>query len=84
MPLPGLTPKNQTEVLEQALNNTDNMITEVVKLPGIATLHTRPTDEIATVLANLLKSKATMVSMNFVIGSHIEITYNGNPFNQVR
>ena len=84
MQLPGITPKNQNEVVEQALNNSEKISTEKIKLPGIEHLHTKSTDEIATVLANVIKSKAGMISMNFIVGSHIEITYNDNPFNQVR
>lgn len=84
MSLPGITPRTQSEVVEEALNNSQKVHVETLKLPGITTLHTKPTDEVAAVLANLLKSRTGIISLKFVVGSHVELTYNDNPFNQVR
>jgi hypothetical protein len=84
MPLPGLNTKTQNELVEQELQASTSEVTEVVRLPGIATLHTKPSDEIGAVLANLIKSKSGIKSMKFVVGSHIELTFDANPFNQIR
>jgi hypothetical protein len=84
MPLPGLNMKTQNEVVEQELQSTTKEFTEIVKLPGIDKLHTKPFDEIGLVLANLIKSKAGITALKFVVGSHIEITFDANPMNQIR
>lgn len=84
VPLPGLKAKSQNEVIEQELQASVKEFTEMVKLPGIDKLHTKPSDEIGLVLANLVKSRPGIKVIKFVIGSHIEITYDDNPFNQIR
>jgi hypothetical protein len=84
MTLPGLNPKTQNEIVEQELQLTTNEITETIKLPGISTLHMKPTEEIALVLTNLLKSRSNIKSITYVIGSHIELTCVNNGFNSTR
>lgn len=69
MPLPGITPKVQSDLVP----SEEKVYTENVRLPGIEKLHEKPVDEIAAVLANFVKSRPSMVSMKFVIGSHIEV-----------
>jgi hypothetical protein len=84
MTLPGLTAKNQNDLVQQELNNNSNLITETIKPPGIDILHTKPIDEIAAVLANLLKSRGNLKAFKFVVGSHLELTFDQNPLNQIR
>ncbi len=45
-----------------------------IKLPGIESLHTKPTGEIAEVLANVLKSHANIVAIKWEIGKAINLT----------
>jgi len=78
MPLPGITPKTQSDLVDQNMKD----VTDILKLPGIEALHTKPVEEIAAVLANLLKSRVGITSLKFVVGSHVEVTVAANPFNQ--
>jgi len=48
--------------------------TQKVVVPGIETLHQRPINEIAEVLANVLRSAPNIIRMEFVTGSHISLT----------
>jgi predicted transcriptional regulator len=84
MPLSGLSAKTQNELVEQELQTNTKDVTETVRLPGIATLHTRPSEEIAVVLTNLIKSRSGIKALKFVVGSHIELTFDANPMNQIR
>lgn len=45
-----------------------------VTLPGIQQLHTRSTEEIAEVLAVVLKSQRNVIRMDWKIGESIELT----------
>lgn len=45
-----------------------------VVVPGIELLHQKPINEIAEVLANVLRSAPNIVRLDYVIGSHIELT----------
>ena len=76
--------KSQSDLLREQIEAQNEEITEVLKVPGIQTLHTRSKDEIAAVLSNLIKSRAGITSLKFVLGSHIEITCNSNPHSQLR
>lgn len=84
MPLPGAKPTNQTQVIEQNLATQVKEVTDILKLPGIEKLHLKSTDEIASVLANVLKSRPGVVSFKYVVGSHVEIVCDSNPLNQFR
>lgn len=69
MPLPGIVPKTQADLVPEE----KQLFTDIVKLPGIELLHTKSADEIGAVLANFIKSRPSMTSMTFVIGKHIEV-----------
>lgn len=84
MAIPGLNPKTQNDLVEQQLSNIPKEVTEVLKFPGVETLHTKSKEDIAAVLANLLKSRNNVTKLTFVVGSHLEITFESNPFNQIR
>ncbi len=50
-------------------------ITEKVSVPGLATLHTKGTEEVAKVLANVLKSRAGVTQIQWSVGqAYIEVT----------
>jgi hypothetical protein len=78
------TPVNQTDLLKQQIQSQNQTVTEKMKVPGIETLHLKSADEIGNVLANVIKSRSGVISLVFVMGSHIEIEYNGNPHTQLR
>lgn len=84
MPIQGTNAKSQTDLVRDELSTQNNEIVERVKVPGIETLHERSTEEIAAVLANIIKSRAGITKLTYVKGSHLEITSNGNPLNQLR
>lgn len=48
--------------------------TEKVVVPGIQTLHDKPTTEIAEVIANVLRSRPNIVKMTYVVGEYFELT----------
>jgi hypothetical protein len=75
---------NQTDLLREQIRSQNTAITEQLRLPGIETLHERPAAEIGAALANVIKSRSGITSLTFVIGSHVEITYDGNPHTQLR
>jgi len=84
MSIPGMSAKNQQEKMLGELATQNNRRTETLSLPGIKDLHTRSTDEIAQVLANVIKSRSGIVSIVYNIGENIEITYDSNPYGQLR
>jgi hypothetical protein len=75
---------NQTQLMNDKLMTQNMSVTEKLRLPGIETLHERSAADIGSALANVIKSRSGIISLNFVVGSHIEITYNGNPHTQLR
>lgn len=77
--------KNQYEEVQRKLDSQVTEITDIVKLPGIEKLHLRSKEEIAAVLANVIKSRAGITKFVWDIkNGHLEITCNGNPWNQIR
>jgi hypothetical protein len=48
--------------------------TERLYLPGIETLHFKATDEVAAVLANVIKSHANVTVLTYHVGKFVEIT----------
>ena len=75
---------NQTELLRDQIQSQNQSVTEKLRLPGIETLHERSASDIASALANVIKSRKGITSLTFVVGSHVEVTYNGNPYSQLR
>ena len=56
--------------------DTDKEVTDRLRWPGIRELHTKPRDEIADTLANVVKSRANITRVNWEIGKdYIEISY---------
>lgn len=84
MSLPGTKPKTQQDIVNDELATQVNEVTEKLALPGIEELHKKSKEEVASVLANLLKSRAGVKRLEYVVGSHVELTYNGNPMGQLR
>jgi hypothetical protein len=84
MPLPGVKAKNLNDLVNQAVQDSEKIVTDRIELPGIKQLHTKSKEEIAAVLTNFLLSRSNVKELKFVIGSHIEVTYDANPMNQVR
>lgn len=78
------TAKSQQELLDAELQMQNTVETKRLNLPGIEKLHTKPTDEIAAVLTNVLKSHAGVTEVRWVLGECIELKYNTNPQGQLR
>lgn len=67
--------KTQADLVQEELASIEPVDrTDKLVLPGIETLHLKPTIEIAEVLANVLRSRPNITRMDFIIGSHIELT----------
>jgi hypothetical protein len=49
--------------------------TEKIKIPGIETLHDQPAKHVAEVLAMVVRSRAHVMEMKWVLGKYIELTY---------
>ncbi len=79
MPLPGLKPNSQSDIMKQELSEKPRQVTDTLRLPGIDKLHLKSKDEIAEVLANVLKSRANITALKFVVGSHLELTCDVDP-----
>ena len=45
-----------------------------IVVPGIHSLHTKSTEEIAEVLSNVIRSQTNVVEIKYVIGKYIELT----------
>lgn len=84
MSLDGINVKDQTQLISDNLEASPRQITERLETPGVTTLHLKSRDEIAAVLANIIKSRSELVALKYVLGSHFELTFNSNPFNQIR
>ena len=66
--------RTQNDLLQEEVMSQPVVSKENVKLPGIEVLHTKTKEEIAEVLAMILKSRGNIVSMNYVLGKSIELT----------
>lgn len=75
---------DQTKVVKEQMQSQNQEVTEDLRVPGIENLHLRTPEEIGSVLANVIKSRSGVTSMTYVMGSHIKVTYNGNPHSQLR
>ncbi len=71
-------PKTQNDLVKEKLGGRESAvrheISERVSVPGIESLHLKSADEIAKVLANVIKSRQGVRSMTYIVGSHIEMT----------
>ena len=66
--------KTQDDIVRQDQGFEDSTVVKRLRLPGIEVLHTKPTMEIAEVLANVLKSAQGITKIEFVLGKYIELT----------
>lgn len=69
------TPKNQQELVQQQMGVKAEVLKDNVVVPGIETLHTRDASDIAETLAVVLRSRPNIVSLKYVVGSHIELEF---------
>lgn len=79
MPRINREPQNQTEIVQRQIpegreGGALTEITEQVVLPGMETLQNKSIQEIAGILANVLKSRNDITKLTYVVGKHIEIT----------
>lgn len=51
----------------------EKVVTDILKIPGIEDLHNKSFEEMAEVLANIIKSRRGMVELKWVIGERIEV-----------
>ena len=66
--------KTQQDLVTEDLMSQPRVSKEKIRLPGIETLHLKSKEEIAEVLTMVLKSRTNIVGLNWVLGSHIEVT----------
>lgn len=74
-------PKNQNDIMNKDsvdAPRVETPRTEIFKVPGVETLHTKPVEEIGNVIANVLRSRSNIKSITYEIGKHFELTYNGD------
>jgi len=64
----------QEDIVKKEQGFIPKTLTQQVKIPGIETLHEKPTDEIAEALAIVLRSRSNIVAVKYVIGEYIELT----------
>jgi len=66
--------RTQDDIVAQQQPVKPKEVTRKVGLPGVAQLHTRSTEEIAEVLAVVLKSERNITRLDWKIGEFIELT----------
>jgi hypothetical protein len=71
------TNKTQGDIVMDNSLYTPEQTTVKVAVPGIQSLHTRSTEEIAEVLSNVMKSQSNVVEVRYVLGKYIELTTQG-------
>ncbi len=71
------TNKTQGDIVMDNSLYTPEQTTVKVAVPGIQSLHTRSTEEIAEVLSNVMKSQSNVIEVRYVLGKYIELTTQG-------
>jgi len=71
------TNKTQEDIVTDNSLYTPEQTTVKVAVPGIQSLHTRSTEEIAEVLSNVMRSQSNVVEIKYVLGKYIELTTQG-------
>jgi len=66
--------QNQADIIRDNKDFVPETETERIRVPGIETLHEKSADEIAEVLALVLRSRNNVVAIKYELGSHIELT----------
>lgn len=69
-------PRNQGEVVKKFLEeHTETVKRDKLRIPGLEILHTKPFDEQAETLVNILKSRKGIREIRWVLGEFIEIVW---------
>ena len=68
------TNKTQEDIVIDDSPYTPEQNTVKISVPGIQSLHTKSTEEIAEVLSNVIKSQSNVVEIKYVLGKYIELT----------
>lgn len=66
--------KTQDDIVREDQGYKPQELTRKVLLPGIEQLHTKSIQEIAEVLANVLRMERSITKFTWEIGKHIELT----------
>jgi len=66
--------KTQQDIIANDIAYTPEQTTIRVVVPGIQSLHTKSSEEIADVLSNVLRSRSNVIEIKYVLGKHIELT----------
>jgi hypothetical protein len=73
---------NQKDVVEANLKDHAvtrmTTATEVIKTPGIETLHLKSVEEIGETIANIIKSRAGVTAITYTLGHSIQVTSQSN------
>ena len=69
-----LRKQNQADIVVADGGIAPDTITEKIRIPGIETLHEKEADEIAEVLSIVLRSRAHIKELRYIVGEHIELT----------
>jgi hypothetical protein len=64
----------QEDIVRDQKGYVPETITERVTIPGIETLHERPSDEIAEALAIIIRSRNNITAIRYELGKFIELT----------
>lgn len=66
--------KTQSDLVNEELLSQPKVTQEVLRLPGINTLHQKSKEEIAETLTMVLKSRANIIGLNWIVGEKIVLT----------
>lgn len=67
--------KTQADVVADDKGFKEKLEKRKVVVPGLNILHTKPVEDIAEVLALVMKSQNNIVELKYVLGEYIELTY---------
>ena len=66
--------KTQQDLVNEDLLSQPRVTKEVLRLPGIKELHQKSKEDIAETLTMVLKSRANIIGLNWVVGESITLT----------
>ena len=67
------TKKTQEDIVINERPYSPEQTTTKVVVPGIQSLHTRSTEEIADVLSNIIRSRSNVIEIRYVLGQYVEL-----------
>lgn len=67
--------KTQADIVADDKGFKEKLETRKVMIPGLNILHTKPVEDIAEVLALVIKSQNNIVELRYKIGDCIELVY---------